>query len=451
MRRPVLSALIVLVSAGLSAPAADWPHWRGPSRDGHTTDPSLYEGGRWLDPEPVWTADVGEGGTSPIVAAGRLYTLGWSDGNDTLVCLDAATGAPVWRQTYPAPQYGRFAEGDKGVYSGPSSTPELDLATGLLYTLGCDGELRCWQAADGKPVWRKNLYDDYAVTQRPWIKDKPRERRIGRSELRDYGYTTAPLAMNGKVLVEVGSPTHGLIVAFDGGTGKEAWRSEHRGFAGHTGGLVPMDTADGPAVAVLALREFAVVRTGNGHEGETVATFPWETAFANNVQTPAVVDSAAFVTTYHTHRATRRLDVAADGAKEAWKVDVSSRVGTPVVDGRFVYVAGPELYCLDRDSGQLLWKGGAFAEGASCVACGDGRLVLLGSHGGLVVAEAGERANGRYVELAKLKLDGAEWWPHVVIAAGRLYAKDRMGKLLCLGPKASDLGRENEPASRAGG
>lgn len=436
MHRSIVSAFVLAVSAALSS-AADWPHWQGPTRDGHTPEPSLYENGQWLNPDPIWTVDVGEGGTSPLVVGGRLYTLGWSDGNDTLLCLDAAAGAQIWQQAYPAPQFGRFAMGDQGVYSGPSSTPELDPAAGLLYTLGCDGELRCWHAANGKPVWRKNLYDEYGVTQRPWIKDKPRERRIGRSEHRDYGYTTAPLALNGQVLVEVGSPD-ALIVAFDGATGKELWRSKHAGFAGHTGGLVPMETSDGPAVAVLALREFAVVRTGKGHEGETAGLFPWESAFANNVQTPAAAGSAAFVTSFHSHRAIRRLDVAAGKAKETWKADVSSRVGSPVVDGRFLYLAGPELYCLDRDSGKLLWKGGAFAEGASCVACGDGRLVLLSSAGDLVLAEGTERSGGRYVELAKLHFEGAEWWPHVVIAAGRIYAKDRMGQLLCLGRKTSE-------------
>lgn len=438
----LLSLLLigVVLTTAATSPAADWPHWQGPDRNGRTTEPSLYEDDRWVDPEPVWTAEVGEGGTSPIVADGRLYVLGWSDGHDNLFCLDAGTGKEVWRQSYPAPRYGRFAEGDKGVYSGPSSTPELDPQAGLLYTLSCDGELRCWAGADGKPVWRKNLYDEYRVPQRSEIKDKPRERRIGRSELRDYGYTTAPLAIGGHVLVEVGSPD-ALVVAFDGATGREVWRSEHRGAAGHTGGLVPMETSEGPAVALLAHREVAVVRTGGGTEGRTAALFPWESGFANNVQNPAADGSSLFVTTYHSHRATSRLDLTDDGLTEVWKANYSSRVGSPVVDGPFVYVAGPELYCLERDTGELIWKGGAFAEGASCVVTDDGRLVLLGSQGDLVLAEGGI-AGGRYTELAKLELDGAEWWPHVVLAGGRVYAKDRAGKLLCFGRKASTTGSQ---------
>ncbi|MFN3981477.1 MAG: carbohydrate ABC transporter permease, partial [Caldilinea sp.] len=92
----------------------------------------------------VFSLTGGGPGSATEVLSYLLYVLGWSDGNDHLFCLDAGTGKEVWRQSYPAPQYGRFAEGDKGVYSGPSSTPELDPQTGLLYTLSCDGELRCW-------------------------------------------------------------------------------------------------------------------------------------------------------------------------------------------------------------------------------------------------------------------------------------------------------------------
>jgi outer membrane protein assembly factor BamB len=385
-----------------------------------------------VNPTPVWTADVGEGGTSPVVAGGRLYTIGWADGHDTVLCLDAAAGKEIWKQSYPAPQFARFAEGDKGVYSGPSSTPELDLASGLLYTLGCDGELRCWKADDGAIVWRKNLYAEYGVPQRPFLKDVPRERKIGRSELRDYGYTTAPLALGGNVLVEVGAPD-ALVTAFDGRTGAEVWRSKHAGFAGHTGGLAPFESPDGPAIALLALREVAVISTAKDRAGETIATFPWETAFANNVQTPAADGASLFVTTYHTHRATARLDVAAGRMNEVWKADYSSRVGTPVLHGRFVYVAGPELYCFDRESGALAWKGGAFAEGGSVVVTGDDRLVVLGSQGDVILAESATRSPTEYLELAKVpRLSRSECWPHVVLADGRIYVKDRLGKLLCL-------------------
>ena len=43
-------------------------------------------------------------------------------------------------QEYDSPRFGRLAEGDQGLYSGPTSTPEFDAASGLLFTLSCDGQ-----------------------------------------------------------------------------------------------------------------------------------------------------------------------------------------------------------------------------------------------------------------------------------------------------------------------
>ena len=78
--------------------------------------------------------------------------MGWQGGEDHVRCLEAKTGKPVWTVSYKCPQYGRHATGDEGAYSGPTSTPEYDIATGYLYTLSCDGDLNCWDAGAGGKV-----------------------------------------------------------------------------------------------------------------------------------------------------------------------------------------------------------------------------------------------------------------------------------------------------------
>ena len=62
----------------------------------------------------------------------------------------------------------------------------------------------------------------------------------------------------------------------------------------------------------------------------------------------------------------------------------------------------------------------------------DGRLIVWGQRGKLVLVEGAERSTDRYRELAshdKLAADLA--WPHVVVAEGRLFGKDRAGGLSC--------------------
>ena len=162
MLRRALAVLSLALALTLTLRAGDWPHWRGPNRTGITDEASGWTGDAWLADKPAWTAKVGEGASSPIVAGDRVFTLGWEDGKDTLRCLSAKDGKPLWSQSYKSARYGRFRTGDEGLYSGPSSTPEYDPATGFLYTLSTDGDLICWDTnADGKKLWGRNLYDDY--------------------------------------------------------------------------------------------------------------------------------------------------------------------------------------------------------------------------------------------------------------------------------------------------
>src|SRR5829696_3369991 len=240
--RTLPAQIILLLGAAAPLPGADWPHWRGPTRNGLTDEPSGWADARWLADKPAWTANVGSGASSPLVVGDRVYTLGRSGGRDVVRCLAAKDGKELWTAGYRGPEYGRFHNGDEGLYSGPSSTPEYDPETNLLYTLGPDGDLRCWDTtADGKEVWALNLYDAYGARQRP---------KLTRSPVRDYGYTSSPLVHGGWLLVEVGSPS-GTLVAFDKKTGKEAWRSELTDEAGHNAGPVPMTVEGVPCVALL--------------------------------------------------------------------------------------------------------------------------------------------------------------------------------------------------------
>jgi outer membrane protein assembly factor BamB len=422
---------VVLLTLGLTAlttagPAADWPHWRGPNRDGTTTEPSGWVvGGAWPADKPDWTAAVGRGASSTVVAGGRVYTLGWEGGKDVVRCLDAGTGKELWAVRYPAPQYGRHHEGDEGLYSGPSSTPEYDPDTGLLFTLGADGQLAAWDArADGKRVWGCNLYDDYGVGKRP---------RLTRAPRRDYGYTSGPLARGGLVIVEVGSPARGTLIAFDQKTGKEVWASALKDEAGHTGGPAPITVEGVPCLAVVTLRNLAVVRLDAGHAGETVATFPWVTDFANTIASPAVHGDCVLVTAAYNHNAMVKVRVSLKGATEVWRAKAPSKVCSPVVAGGHVYCAWQAVRCLDWETGKVRWEGGSFGDPGSCAATSDGRLIVYGKNGKLALVEGAARSPDRYTELAvRDGLSGSLAWPHVVVAGGRAYCRDRDGHLACL-------------------
>lgn len=427
MRMMLTGLFIVALCRGTvlqSLNAEDWPHWRGANRNGIVEQSSGWSADGWLRAGSVWKASVGVGSTSPCIVGDLVYVLGWADGKDTLSCLNAGTGKEVWTASYACPQYGRLATGDEGLYSGPTSSPEYDSSTDCLLTLSCDGDLICWDTNDrGRQVWSLNLYQDYPVPRRP---------RVGRSGLRDYGYTTAPLVHRDWVLVEVGSDK-GTVAAFDKRTGKLVWLSEAAGSAGHSGGLVPIQVEDVPCVAVMTFAGLLITRLDGDQAGRTVAQFPWITDFVNNIATPAVFENTVLITSAYNQQAICKLEITLAGARKLWQQPYASKVCSPVIHEGHIYMAWQTVRCLDFETGVQKWEGGQFGDAGSCVVTADDRLIVFGGRGKLALAETALRSSGGYKELAVTdKLFSTDVWPHVVISGGRVFCKDRVGNMVCL-------------------
>jgi outer membrane protein assembly factor BamB len=423
MAQIMFRSFVIALVLAVPVAAADWPHWRGPGRDGLTGEPSGWSDGRWLPDRATWSANVGVGASSPLVVGRHVFVFGRATGNEVVRCLEAATGKEVWTAHYRAPEYSRFHNGDESFYAGPSSTPEYDPETSLLYTLGVDGDLNCWDtASDGKKVWSLNLYDTYKVKQRP---------KLTRAPMRDYGYTSSPLVHGERLLVEVGAP-RGTLVAFDKKTGKEVWVSELTDEAGHNAGPTPITVEGVPCVALLTQRNLAVIRLDAGREGKTVATYPWVTDFANNIAAPAVKDNFVLVTAGYNQSATCKLKITLKGAEKVWQQKHHSKVCTPVVHGDHVYFVWQKIRCLDWETGEQRWEGGSFSDPGSCVVTGDDRLLVYGQNGKLALVETAKRSPKEYKELAtRDNIFAAHAWPHVVLADSRIYCRDRDGHLVC--------------------
>jgi len=417
---------ITITSVFVAVPTThseDWTQWRGPSRRGIVNEDSGWERSAWPPGDAEWHVQVGEGGSAPIAVDGRLYTLGWHNDLDRVQCFDVATGRELWTQSYAGPRYGRQSEGDKGLYSGPSACPTMDNETGYLFTLSTDGHLNCWNPRQqGQRVWGLNFYDQFEIPQRPLV---------GSRRLRDYGYTAAPLIHGQWVIAEVGGGP-GNLIAFSKRTGELAWTSQSKDPAGHTGGLVPIRVDDVPCVAVLTIRNLLVARLDPGHEGETLAEYPWVTDFANSIATPAVVGNSVVITSEYNQYSICRIDVSKQGARLVWKQPYASGVCSPVIHKGHVYWCWRGLYCLDFATGKPIWRGGRFGDTASLLATADDRLIAWADRGELVLVESALRSPTAYRELArKRKVFASDVWPHIVLADGRLFCKDRDGNLKC--------------------
>ena len=84
--------------------AEDWTQWSGNDRQGRWNESGILdrfpEGGL----KPAWVTPIGSGYSGPVVADGRVYTLGYdADASlDRVFCFDAVTGKELWRHEYPA-------------------------------------------------------------------------------------------------------------------------------------------------------------------------------------------------------------------------------------------------------------------------------------------------------------------------------------------------------------
>ena len=424
-RSSSLLSLLIFLSATVPALSADWPHWRGLSRNDVSSEPSGWDGKTWIR-GTLWDAAVGEGSSSPVVVADRVYLTGWSDNRDTLFCVDGDTGTEQWRQSYPSPRFGRFAVGDQSLYSGACSTPEFDSATGLLFTLGVDGDLNAWDTATkGRQVWSLNLYDRYGAKRRPEV-------AVRRKTQRDYGYTSSPLVIGDHLIVEVGGPK-GNLVGFDKRTGGELWKSENHDEAGHNGGPVPI-TVDGvPCVAVLTLRNLVVTRIDGNNAGKSVAVYPWTTDFGNNIATAAVFGNSVIITSAYNHVAMCRLKVTLSGATKVWENELASGVCSPLIHDGHVYWAWQGVHCVDFETGKQLWSGGKVGSQGSCILTGDDRLIVYANKGDLALVETAKRSPGKYTQLAAETIfSKTDAWAHVVLSNGRLICRDRAGSVRCI-------------------
>ena len=288
--------------------------------------------------------------------------------------------------------------------------------------MSVDGDLKSWISTTGKIAWSLNLYDQYEVPQRP---------RIGRSGQRDYGYTSSPLVYRDWLLVEVGA-TDGTLMAFSKQDGKRIWKSACQDPAGHSGSPVPITVEGIPCMAVLTLHQLVVIRVDRDHEGETLATYPWETDFANNIPTPTVHENEILITTKYNHEAMCKLRITRKGAKKIWEQPYASGVCSPVIHRNRIYWSTHQAMCLDFQTGELLWQQGQFGDAGSCVVTQDEKLIIWANRGTLALFDIAG-APKRHRELARLQFESSsDVWPHVVLANGRLICKDRTGHIVCL-------------------
>jgi hypothetical protein len=185
-------------SVGEEGPAAPsepaWPHFRGPTHDGISAETELADAWPPAGPPVLWKREIGRGFSGLSCVGNRIYTQRQTALEQSVICLDANTGALVWEHRYG------WAYEPAGMYPGPRATPTWH--EGRVYFAAPDGLVGCLRAEDGRSVWSVNVNRQYA----------------GRGT--EFGYACSPLVEDGKVILPVGGPAASVVAlsALDGST-----------------------------------------------------------------------------------------------------------------------------------------------------------------------------------------------------------------------------------------
>src|SRR5262245_40155180 len=104
--------------AQLKSNPGDYPAWRGADRTGRSAETGLLKTWPREGPKLVWKIEgLGDGFSTPSVAAGRIFVVGTRGKTERVIALDAADGKQVW-----STDLGTMTGG----HPGPRCTPTVD-------------------------------------------------------------------------------------------------------------------------------------------------------------------------------------------------------------------------------------------------------------------------------------------------------------------------------------
>ncbi len=430
----VIPAAIAFAAFTLPAGAAlaDWPQFRGPSRDGRSTESGLLQ--QWPEggPKLAWqVSGIGGGYSSVSIQDRRLFTMGDIGADQFVIALSLDKKAIEWKT-----RIGPAWIDDQ--YKGPRGTPTADGE--LIYAIGTEGDLMALEAATGKVRWKKSLPRDF-----------------GGRMMSSWKWAESPLVDGDRLVVTPGA-ANALMVCLDKATGGEIWRTR--------AGAMGSEGRDGAAYSSALISNGAGVKqyvqlVGRGVVGVRAkdGKFLWNyNKVANdtaNISNPLVSGDYVFAATgYQQGSGLVRLEKAGDGVSATEQYFLNGKTfqnhhgGMVLVGGHIYGGQGHRMglpICVELATGRKVWGGDIrnAGKGSAAVIYADSHLIFRYENGLVMLIEAtpaGYKEKGQF----EIPNGSALSWPHPAIADGRLFIRDQ-NRLLVY-----DIRRTPSPAKTAG-
>jgi outer membrane protein assembly factor BamB len=352
MNFPGLCTWITAASLSFSAWAANWPEWRGPTRDGVTTEKNLPIS--WDTSDIKWKAALPDRGNStPIIWGNKVFISQAveTEGKRLLICFNKQTGEKLWEA---GPTFGQKEDSHA---TNPQSSPSP--ATDGTHVVAWHGSagLFCYDF-DGKELWKR----DFGKQTHEW------------------GYASSPVIHKDLVYLYFGPGPRTFLVALEKNSGKTVWQIDYEekhpekredGFAGRKGVIGSWSTpilvqAAGREELVLSIPEFVV-----GYHPVTGKEL-WRCRGMNPlVYTSPVYGEGVIVVMGGFHGPDLAVKPGGNGdvteTHKLWQSGrTENRLGSAVIrDGLCFVMTMPGLVeCIDLKTGEKIWKERARGRGA---------------------------------------------------------------------------------------
>lgn len=391
----IAAAFAVLLSFS-SAQSTDWPQWRGPNRDGISTENLALV---W-PPKELWRKYVGVGFSGVSISEGRLYTMGWAGNYDYVYCLNATNpNIGYWTNAYAATRYAPLSQ-----FQGPPCPPLVD--GNKVYTYSHQGYLYCFDKYTGTAQWGVTI----------------------NTGMDTYGMSASPVAEGNLLILNAG----GAGWAVNKSNGSNAWTSA--GTASYASPFVVDYNSERTAIIFSDYGLRAVKATN----GASVFSIPWN--YGRNCADPIVYNGNILLSDNYGGGCALYPLGSGTVTNYLWKTNtMQSHISSGVRIGNYVYGAdgtipgGQALACIDLANGSRPWRTTVSGGVGSLLAFSSNKLAVISESSRLYMGTAtpsGYLTNG--LAITNLNL-GGRCWGEMSFSDGRLYCRSSdSGMVVCL-------------------
>lgn len=443
-----LAAIVALSCMGASAASAeDWPGWRGPTGDGHSSETSVPV--RWSAEENViWTVALpGKSAASPIVVSGRVFVTsqtgespppprpvrnprrgdrrGQGSGRtrppETLIpeavanegefasrfllhCFDAETGELLWEREDET----EFLVSTHPKHNAASPTPVSDGER--VYVWYAHGPVVCYDM-DGNKIWRRDLTEENGPFVIKW------------------GPASSPVLDGDRLILACDHKSNAYIAALDKRTGEDLWVADEALGGRSYSTPIFVETAERREMIFNTAMFVTAFDPENGK-------YLWRAEGLSRVVTPTPLYKDGIVYTSGGSRNAPMMAVRAGGEGDVTNSNVlwHNRNGAPYsasmifVNGGIFAASARSVRCYDPATGEALWQARVDADFSASPVSAEGLIYVVDEKGTTYVFEASREA----FKLVATNPLGERTLASPAISGGRIYIRTD-DALYCIG------------------